>query len=106
MKKTLLTLLVLVMAMAMQAQQVSGVAIGYCSGQAPTRGVVSSAQKNVWRSAAIHVDRNLMATFADCHIDSIRAGLASKLNIDSLVVWLRTSLDARTLPKEHCQRPT
>lgn len=97
MKKTLLTLLVLVMAMAMQAQQVSGVAIGYCSGQAPTRGVVSSAQKNVWRSAAIHVDRNLMATFADCHIDSIRAGLASKLNVDSLVVWLRTSLDGENI---------
>ena len=97
MKKTLLTLFALFMALAMNAQQASGVPIGYCNGKVSTHGTITSAKKDVWRSAAIHIDRGMIGTFAGCHIDSIRAGLASKLNIDSLVVWLRSSLDGENI---------
>ncbi len=96
MKKTILSIIAFIIALAADAQQ-SGVPIGYSNGEVSTSGVISSAKKDVWRSAAIHIDRQLIGTFADCHIDSIRAGIASKINVDSLVVWLRTSLDGENI---------
>lgn len=97
MKKTILTLLTLLATVAMSAQQVSGLVLGYCDGQVTKGGAVSSTEKDAWNSAAISISAGDIKTYSGCHIDSIRVGLASKINVDSLVVWLRTSLDGENV---------
>lgn len=93
MKKTILSLLTLLTAITINAQEVSGLVLGYCDGLVTKGGAVSSTEKDAWNAAAIGIPAGDIKTYAGCHIDSIRVGLASKLNVDSLVVWLRTNLD-------------
>jgi len=76
---------------------VSGMAIGYCDGQSTTKGSVTSAEKDAWVSAAIYIPAGTISTYAGNHIDTIRVALASKLNIDTLTVWLRSDLDGENL---------
>ena len=98
MRKTILSLLAFFCIFAVaSAQEVRGLTLGYCNGQVASKGVIGSSQKDYWISGAIHIDKGDIMTYAGCHIDSIRAGLASKLNLDSLVVWVRSSLDGENL---------
>lgn len=79
--------------------QVSALNVGYCNGQvktASTSGFTSTA-KNTWISGAIFIPASQLKLYAGNHIDSIHAGLASSVNIDSLRVWIRTSLDGEDL---------
>ena len=85
------------MATAATAQGVSGLHLGYCDGRLASAGTVGSSKKNIWVSGAIGLSASDMKPYANCHIDSICAGLVSKLNIDSLVVWVRTSIDGDNL---------
>lgn len=75
--------------------QVSGLNIGYCDGIVKTSGTTgfSSTEKDTWISGAIYIPQEQLKVYAGNRIDSINAGLASALNIDSLRVWVRTSLD-------------
>ncbi len=82
---------------AVMAQEISAMSLGYCDGEVSTTKSVASSQKDIWVSGAIYVTQNELNTFDGCTIKSIRAGLASKLNIDSLVVWIRSSLDGADL---------
>lgn len=77
--------------------QVSGLTLGYCDGQINTSGTISSSTKNIWVHGAIYIPSNILNTYSGNKIDSIRAGLASKLNIDTLTVWIRSSLDGENL---------
>ncbi len=98
MKKKILSLMAFAcMATAATAQDVSGLHLGYCDGRLASAGTVGSSKKDVWMSGAIGLSPNDMKPYANCHIDTICAGLVSKLNIDSLVVWVRTSLDGDNL---------
>lgn len=73
--------------------QVSGVNVGYCDGEVNTSGKIASTDKDVWLSGAIYIPAGTMNTYGGNRIEAVKAGLASKLNIDTLTVWLRTSLD-------------
>lgn len=79
--------------------QVSGLNIGYCNGIVKTSGTTgfSSTEKDTWISGAIYIPQEQLKVYAGNRIDSINAGLASALNIDSLRVWIRTSLDGTDL---------
>ncbi len=98
MKKTLLSLLAFVCALSTtSAQEVNGLKLGYCNGRLASAGTVGSSKKDIWVSGAIGMSAKDMKPYANCHIDSINAGLVSKLNIDSVVVWVRSSLNGENL---------
>ena len=73
--------------------------LSYCDGQlttVETAGFVSN-EKNIWVSGAIYIPAGQAQALAGNRLEVIRAGLATKNNVDSLRVWLRTSLDGEDL---------
>lgn len=78
--------------------QVSGLSIGYCSGElgANPSGYTSTT-KGDQVSAAIFVPADQVGVYAGNHIDEIKVGLASKLNIERVEVWLRNELNGENL---------
>ncbi len=98
MKKILFAMLaVLFWASNAHAQTVSGMELGYCDGEVSTKGTIASSQKDIMVSGAIRILPGEIKTYAGCRIDSIKAGLASKLNVDELTVWVRSSLTGNNL---------
>lgn len=77
--------------------QVSDVTLGYCDGQLPDKGDISYGEKNAYVSGAVYIPGGMIGTYAGNSLTGIRAGLASKLNIDELTVWIRTDLDGEDL---------
>lgn len=84
--------------------QVSGMPFGYCQGINGTFPSTSddyfselSTKKNAWTSSAILLPEDRVKTLRGNQIREIKAGLASKLNVDSLVVWVSESLDGKPL---------
>lgn len=98
MKRLSFLLLALLTLCGVGNAQVSGLSIGYCSGQlgANPSGYTSTT-KGDHVSAAIFVPADQVGVYAGNHIDEIKVGLASKLNIESLEVWLRSELDGENL---------
>ncbi|MGI6222227.1 MAG: Omp28-related outer membrane protein [Prevotella sp.] len=99
MKRFLSTILALFALCGVSNAQVSALNVGYCNGKvktASTKGFTSK-EKDTWISGAIFLPASKLQVYAGNHIDSIHAGLASAVNIDSLRVWVRTSLDGEDL---------
>lgn len=76
------------------AAQVNGqMKISYCRGQV-------AASSNLGRSgagtveAASYIPKNIVSRYRNLHVVGINAGLASKLNLESLTVWVRETLDS------------
>lgn len=100
MKKTILMFFVAVVLGTVAASaQTKRMRLGYVDGQVNTSGTTgfSTSEKGTWVSGAIRLNKNKLALYAGNHIDSINAGLASRLNVDSLIVWVRSSLDGNDL---------
>lgn len=97
--KLLMAVLVLLLHFSAAIAQVSGLNVGYVDGRYKGTGTTgfSSTEKNTWISGAIYLPAAKLNVYAGNHIDSINAALASRLNIDSLRVWVRTSLDGNDL---------
>lgn len=93
MKQFSIILLALLTLCGVGKAQVSGLSIGYCSGSLGTNpSGFTSTTAGDQVSAAIFVPADQVQAFAGNHIDEIRVGLASKLNVNELKVWLRSSL--------------
>lgn len=93
--KRILFLLLSIMAIAsLQAQSI--VTLGYCGGEATDKGSLSTEGKK-WVSAAIYLPADMLGSYEGCRITKLRAALASKINVDSLRLWVRTSLDGPNL---------
>lgn len=97
MKRIFLTLTALLALVGAGSAQVSDVTLGYCAGELPAKGDISYSEADSYVSAAIYIPAGTINTYAGNEITGVRAGLASKLNIDELTVWLRTSLDGANL---------
>lgn len=104
MKKTILSLFALLASFEVGNAQVSGMNIGYCYGKLGTFPSTSdsffadlSTKKNTWTSAAIKLSAERVKNLKGNEIREIRAGLVSKLNVDSLAVWVSESLDGPVL---------
>ena len=83
---------------AIEAQEVSGMNLGYCMGYlGDNPSGLNSTVKGDQVSAAIYVPANQVRVFAGNHIEEINVGLASKLNVENVQVWLRTELDGENL---------
>ena len=79
--------------------QVTSVNLGYCDGDV-SRTVHSefcSSEKNVWVSGAIWLPASDINVCAGNELKIIRAGLAQKISIDTMCVWVRETLDGNNL---------
>lgn len=77
--------------------EVSDMTVSYCAGQLPEKGDISFSQADAWVSGAIYVTPGMLSTYAGNQFVAVNAGLASKLNIDGLQVWLRYELDGENI---------
>lgn len=105
-KHTLSLLALMALSTSLQAQ-VSGFEVGYCNGQEgafpsteDSYFATLSTRKQAWTSCAIRVDGDHTRSLRGNEIRSVRAHLASKLNVDTLVVWVSTALDAPVLASD------
>lgn len=99
MKHSLLSLFFLLVAVFSAHAQATRMSIGYVDGEVNTTGTdgFSINSKDAWVSGAVYIPADKVRIYAGNHIDSIHAGLASRLNVDSLRVWVRTSLSGEDL---------
>lgn len=77
--------------------EVSDMTLGYCAGQLPAKGDISYGEADKWVEGAIYVTPGMLSTYAGNELVGVNAGLASKLNIDQLTVWLRHDLDGENI---------
>lgn len=75
------------------SQEVSGYPIGFCNGEMNTRSNLKFSGKGSTVSTAIHIPSNYAATVSSNRLEYINVALASKLNLKTLKVWVRTQLD-------------
>ena len=94
MRKLFILLLMTVMVIGMQAQQ--KINLGYCGGEATTKGSISTPGK-AWVSAAIYLPADMLQSFDGSTITALRGALAAKTNVDTLHLWLRSSLKGENL---------
>ncbi len=82
--------------------------LGFCDGQVKTGATdgfsISDANQDV--SAAIFIPASTAKVYAGCEIAQINAGLASTLNVETLAVWIRTSLDGEDLVSASLSKTT
>ena len=70
--------------------------VGYSYGQVATQSNYEAPGKT-WVDAAIYLPPTKMKLYKGSRIVEIDAGLSSRVNIDSLCVWIRTSLTGPNL---------
>ena len=100
MKKTILIIYAWAALLTVQAQSFN---FGYCNGEVTTSsswGDMSVSNT----SAAIFIPASVLSGMAGNEITTIRAGMASRLNIDELTVWVRASLDGENLAEGKLNR--
>lgn len=94
MKKYFILFALILFAVAGMAQET--VNLGYCAGEINTKGTVTTEGKK-WVSGAIFLPAEMLSPYAGGNIKAIRAGLSSKINVDSLVVWVRNDLESNNI---------
>ncbi|MBQ3630839.1 MAG: Omp28-related outer membrane protein [Prevotella sp.] len=95
-----LTVLIALLAICMAGNaQNNALTVGYCDGQmqTSTNQAFGTKEKNTWVSGAIYLPAGDVKTYAGSSIDSIRVGLAQKLGISEMKVWVRETLDGENL---------
>lgn len=70
--------------------------LGYCNGVVNKSGSVGATGRN-WVDAAISLSGSTLKAYASNDVTSVRVGLAAKINVDTLRVWLRSSLTGDNL---------
>ena len=112
MKKVLLSLFALLASFEVSNAQVSEMNIGYCHsklGPFPSTSDTYfsglSTKKKTWTSGAILIKKEKINSLAGNQIREIHAGLISKLNVDSLAVWVSESLDGPVLSTDTIATP-
>lgn len=70
--------------------------LGFCNGVVNKSSTVGATGRN-WVDAAILLQSNMLQAYASNSLSKVRVGLASSLNIDTLKVWVRHSLDGENI---------
>ena len=99
MKKALSVLIALLAVCTAGNAQTNSVSVGYCYGELQTASnqEFGTKEKDTWVSGAIYLPAGDVKTYAGSNIDSIRVGLAQKLGISEMKVWVRERLDGENL---------
>lgn len=93
--KKLCTLLFLLTAL-FSTGRAGEVNLGYCNGVVNRSGNVGASGR-AWVDAAIVLPSSLLQPYTGNNITKVRVGLATALNVDTLKVWLRSTLDGENL---------
>lgn len=109
MKRNLILLIMALVTLNWAANaQLESHTLGFCDGQVKTGATdgfsISDADQDV--SAAIFIPSSSAKVYAGCEIAQINAGLASTLNVETLTVWIRTSLDGEDLVSASLSKTT
>ncbi len=91
-KRIYIIIWALAVAIMANAHDVSGYPIGYCNGVYGNSSKIKYDGENVEISAALHIPSSYASTVAGSSIEKIRVALCSKLNVDTVYVWVRESL--------------
>lgn len=83
------------MSIAVDAAEDS-LSIGYCLGEVSSSSIHGKDGKGEV-SAAIHIPASMVKKFAGNSIVCVKAGLAARINIDSVKVWVRSTIDGDNL---------
>lgn len=70
--------------------------LGYCNGEVASKGQIGISGENTIE-AAIFLPQSQLSIHVGNQIESIKAGLATKLNLTSLTVWVRSELNGENL---------
>ena len=99
MRKYLFLLLALLAVSTAGNAQIDYLSIGYCDGRVSNtvQKEFCSSEKDVWVSGAIWLPASDINVCAGNELKAIRAGLAQKISIDTMCVWVRESLDGDNL---------
>lgn len=100
MKRSILSLIACLVLFGTGYAQISDMTLGYCNGEIPSKGDISFAEADADVSAAIFIPAGTVNTLTGNELTGMRAALASRLNIESLTVWVRTSLDGENLTEQ------
>ena len=95
MKKFLLILVVLLSFLSAHAN-IESMHLGYCKGEVAKSGELGISGASVIE-AAIFLPESMLKNHAGNNIETIRVGLASKLNITSLTTWIRADLNGEEI---------
>ena len=98
MKKFLLILVVLLPFLSAHAN-IESMHLGYCKGEVAKSGELGISGASVIE-AAIFLPESMLRNHAGNNIETIRVGLASKLNITSLTTWIRADLNGENLAEQ------
>ncbi|MBQ9646258.1 MAG: C10 family peptidase [Prevotella sp.] len=83
--------------------QASSFTLGYCNGEVASKSQYGD-MGNDYVSAAIYIPASTLSSMGGAEIQKIRAGLATRLNIDELSVWIRSELDGDNLAEAQLNR--
>ena len=99
MKKIFTLLMAWFLLASICAAQETPFVLSYCDGQVTTVATSDfvTSDKKVWVSGAIYIPAGQAKALAGNRLEKIRAGLATKSQIDSLRVWVRSSLNGQDL---------
>lgn len=70
--------------------------LGFCSGKVVTKGAFSVEGASALE-AAIFLSPDVLSRFTGDRISGVNAGLASKMNVHDMTVWVRESLDGENI---------
>ncbi len=90
MKRNILLFLVTLFVSIVNATE--GINVGYCSGTVSKEGCVP-VEGEGWVHTSAILTSDILKSYVGSEITSIRVGLASRLNIDTLTVWVRNTID-------------
>lgn len=99
MRKYLFLLLTLLAVSTASNAQISYLNIGYCDGRVSktVHKEFCSSEKDIWVNGAIWLPASDINVCAGNELRTIRAGLAQKISIDTMCVWVRETLDGPNL---------
>lgn len=100
MKKLLLFFLALAGIASVSAQTVP---LSYCNGEMASSTNYKVTERG-WLDCALRLPASALAAYDGGQIDGVRAAIVKRLNTDSLVVWVRTSLDGPNLAEKLIRR--
>lgn len=71
--------------------------IGYCDGQLGYASDLSFKNKNDWGEAAVCFPKEALKSYAGSKIAAVNVGLLSRINLDSLKIWIRKDLNGENI---------
>jgi hypothetical protein len=95
MKRKLIVLILLIQAIGLFAQTDS-VVLGFSHGKIAASGTISR-EGSGWVDCAVRIPTAYLASYDGCDLSAVRAGLISRINVDSVRVWVRHSLDGANI---------